>query len=379
MWEFVVILVLASMPFHSMLKLKKSDREEVPLGCKLAIPQYDQQRQCSLSPVVSDHRLVAIGDIHGSYAGLLEDLFYANITSARHECTWKAQSTKTVLVQMGDLVDRGPGALESFKCLRKLQKEAHLFNSEVVRLFGNHELWWLTGIFYEKHPTADTKANIIAFITGLIEDIVSGAVRGAYLHTINTTPIIFVHAGFSPAYLQYLRKQDIQTPPQLVNHTHNQLVQAIKRCDGFPCRTIKGEVFDAGPDRGGSGVGGPFWTDFGVLERAVQSKQGPRDFLQIVGHTMAFCYSKRQPDVHPPDYQAECSLGLVRSTDDLSGVCVDGGMFLGARAFLEITPAGHMVAYERRGKEGEVPWKIRDLTAETCKAYKPAHASVCPN
>ncbi|RYY73242.1 hypothetical protein EON63_20140 [archaeon] len=71
------------------------------------------------------------------------------------------------------------------------------------------------------------------------------------------------------------------------------------------------------------------WTDFGVLEEAVLNHQGPHTFLQVVGHTMAFCYSKRQPDIHPPDLQAECSLGLVRKTEDLSGVCVDGGMFLG--------------------------------------------------
>ncbi len=92
-------------------------------------------------------------------------------------------------------------------------------------------------------------------------------------------------------------------------------------------------------------------------------------YVLVVGHTMAFCYQKRQPGIHPPDAQAECSLGLVRPTNDLSAVCVDGGMYLGARAYLEIGLDGHMRAYERRGEEHKVAWKVKDLTEETCGKY----------
>ncbi len=87
---------------------------------------------------------------------------------------------------------------------------------------------------------------------------------------------------------------------------------------------------------------------------------------QVVGHTMAFCYDPRYPEVHPPDSQAECSLGLIRSTVDLTSLCVDGGMYLGARAFLEIGSDGHVRAFERRGVDGVVPWKTVDYTASLC-------------
>jgi hypothetical protein len=81
---------------------------------------------------------------------------------------------------------------------------------------------------------------------------------------------------------------------------------------------------------------------------------------------MAFCYSKRRPNVHPPDTHAECGLGLIRSTADLSGFCVDGGMYLGARTFLEIGTDGHFRSYERRAPEGQ-PFKAKDFTAQHCE------------
>ena len=54
--------------------------------------------------------------------------------------------------------------------------------------------------------------------------------------------------------------------------------------------------------------------------------------------------------MHPPEDQAECSLGLVRASPHMLGVCVDGGMYLGARAYLEIDEAqGAFVSHQRFG------------------------------
>lgn len=85
----------------------------------------------------TDFRTIAIGDIHGSYNGLLENLFYANVTVSKTKCEWKPQATPTIVVQLGDYVDRGPGALEAIKCMRSLQEQASQYNGEVVRIFGS--------------------------------------------------------------------------------------------------------------------------------------------------------------------------------------------------------------------------------------------------
>jgi hypothetical protein len=85
-------------------------------------------------------RVISIGDVHGSSDGLMIDLFNSNITTSLDSCEWKEQPISTLLVQMGDIVDRGAGAYEAWKCLRKLQSNAHLHSSKVVRLLGSESI-----------------------------------------------------------------------------------------------------------------------------------------------------------------------------------------------------------------------------------------------
>lgn len=83
---------------------------------------------------------------------------------------------------------------------------------------------------------------------------------------------------------------------------------------------------------------------------------------------MAYCYNPQQPGVHPPISQAECSQGLVRAAARLQSVCVDGGMYLGARAFLEIGRDAHFRAHEYyEHKIGAGGFQVKDLTSIACK------------
>jgi predicted MPP superfamily phosphohydrolase len=105
-----------------------------PVACKIT-----RNKIKSLPRLHSDNmiRLIAIGDIHGAYNGMLLNFYQSGITVSKSSCEWRNQSTPTVLVQTGDVVDRGPGVFEAFKCLRKLQSEAAFYNSKVVRLLGS--------------------------------------------------------------------------------------------------------------------------------------------------------------------------------------------------------------------------------------------------
>ena len=50
---------------------------ELPLACDM----QQKHQQCTLhSSEVDSRRVVAIGDVHGSYNGLLDVLFQANVT-----------------------------------------------------------------------------------------------------------------------------------------------------------------------------------------------------------------------------------------------------------------------------------------------------------
>ena len=74
----------------------------------------------------------------------------AGISSADDPCVWSKPSSPsarpTVLVQLGDLVDRGVESLECLRCLESLQKTVPA-GSKVVRLIGNHDIWWMEGNF----------------------------------------------------------------------------------------------------------------------------------------------------------------------------------------------------------------------------------------
>lgn len=87
---------------------------------------------------------------------------------------------------------------------------------------------------------------------------------------------------------------------------------------------------------------------------------------------MAWCYHPSKLGIHPPKEQFECALGLVRGSQDLQSVCIDGGMYAGARAYLEIDKAGHFIAHEMIEEvHGQglfsagvktLKWTVRDLS-----------------
>ncbi len=80
----------------------------------------------------------------------LQILFAAGITPDISTCSWKHKenmqfatktntSTGTLIIQMGDVVDRGKKSLEAFNCLQYLQESASLssVDDRVIRLVGS--------------------------------------------------------------------------------------------------------------------------------------------------------------------------------------------------------------------------------------------------
>jgi Calcineurin-like phosphoesterase len=81
-------------------------------------------------------RIVAIGDIHGAYDRFVAILRAANLLDTRDR--WIGQ--KTVLIQTGDIVDRGPDSKKAIDLIRKLERDAPRAGGRVYALLGNHEL-----------------------------------------------------------------------------------------------------------------------------------------------------------------------------------------------------------------------------------------------
>lgn len=93
-------------------------------------------------------RVLAIGDIHGAIQGLEELLREVELIDGKNR--WIA--TDTVLVQTGDMVDRGAGTREVLDLMRRLESEAPAKGSSVEILLGNHEVMALTGDYREVTP-----------------------------------------------------------------------------------------------------------------------------------------------------------------------------------------------------------------------------------
>ena len=82
-----------------------------------------------------------MGDLHGDFDAWREIALNARIIDPRNH--WAGG--KSILVQLGDIVDREPDSLKIIRNLMMLQKEAARAGGRVVALVGNHEAMNMTG------------------------------------------------------------------------------------------------------------------------------------------------------------------------------------------------------------------------------------------
>ncbi len=86
-------------------------------------------------------RVVVIGDVHGAYDSLLRVLERASIADASGH--WVGGTA--TLVQVGDLIDRGPDDRRVLELIMRLEEEADRAGGRVISLLGNHEVMNLHG------------------------------------------------------------------------------------------------------------------------------------------------------------------------------------------------------------------------------------------
>lgn len=89
----------------------------------------------------SSSKIIAIGDIHGDF-----DAYAAIITDAGlvdDKMNWAGGDT--ILIQTGDIADRGPDTRKIIEHIQKIQKQAPRHGGQVITLVGNHEAMNMTG------------------------------------------------------------------------------------------------------------------------------------------------------------------------------------------------------------------------------------------
>lgn len=110
----------------------------------------------TVSAAPAPERIVAVGDLHGDFKAWRTIAEDARLIDPAGR--WIGG--KTLLVQLGDIADRGPGTLDIIADLKRLQVEAARSGGRVVVLIGNHEAMNATGD--NRYVTADEYA---AFVT----------------------------------------------------------------------------------------------------------------------------------------------------------------------------------------------------------------------
>jgi hypothetical protein len=91
--------------------------------------------------LAAEQRIVAIGDVHGDLPDFIAILQQTGLMNDSRQWTGGA----TVLVQLGDMVDRGPKSRECLDLLTDLERQAPQQNGKVIPLLGNHEVMTMMG------------------------------------------------------------------------------------------------------------------------------------------------------------------------------------------------------------------------------------------
>ncbi len=283
-------------------------------------------------------RQIIVGDIHGELEGFREILCNAGLIDGKDN--WSGGNS--ILIQTGDVIDRGLCSREAVGLLRKLQQEAEAFGGEVVRLCGNHELMIIQGYY------CFTNFNNPELLAGeLIEEIKNGDIKASYTDGER----LYTHAGLRSAIKQALTDEMKTLMPGLSgdNIDLHKLSSYINEvfCDCVIKDDLESHpIFHVARDRGGfDPVGGIFWCDFHSINQSEEAWRIP----QIFGHT--------------PTGKSD-----VKTAHGLKLIDVDAGMcevYGGKRVYLEITPQGKLIQHSKSGLE----WISSSLEENSKKIY----------
>lgn len=98
--------------------------------------QATQAGAAAACDIRTPERVVAVGDVHGAYDRFVAILRAAGLVDNR--ARWNGG--RAILVQTGDVLDRGPDSRRVLDLLRRLEREAARAGGRVYPLLGNHEV-----------------------------------------------------------------------------------------------------------------------------------------------------------------------------------------------------------------------------------------------
>lgn len=98
--------------------------------------------------ITTTARIVAIGDVHGAFDRFRTLLRETKVIDGRDR--WAGGTT--ILVQTGDVLDRGPDSRRVLDLLMRLERDARRAGGRVHALLGNHEVMRMVGHLRDVSP-----------------------------------------------------------------------------------------------------------------------------------------------------------------------------------------------------------------------------------
>jgi len=164
-------------------------------------------------------RIIAVGDVHGDLMQTLKALKLGGLIDATGS---KWTGGKTILVQVGDILDRGDHELAILRLFKRLAKQAEKEGGAVYILNGNHEIMNVEGDFryvtpgaftafaelYSKKHGADPKLQTLAGATYARRELLKPGSDLAKDMAKNPTVLqvgdtLFAHAGVLQEHVDY--------------------------------------------------------------------------------------------------------------------------------------------------------------------------------
>jgi hypothetical protein len=184
-------------------------------------------------------RIVAIGDVHGAYDRFVEILKTAGLIDG--EGRWSGGTAH--LIQLGDVVDRGPDSRKALDLVRRLEREAEAAGGMVHLLLGNHEaarmlgdLRFATDGEYEAFASSNSEKVRTDYVKTL-------GVQGAREQMQQKTPLGFVEMrlafGRDGEYGRWLRQLPVTIKVNGIEFVHGGISPSVA---GMGCEKINDQV-----------------------------------------------------------------------------------------------------------------------------------------
>ncbi|RKP08961.1 Metallo-dependent phosphatase-like protein, partial [Thamnocephalis sphaerospora] len=218
-------------------------------------------------------RIVAIGDLHGDIKSALRVLQMAGVANRKGK--WIG-GDNTILVQTGDLIDRGPDTNRMLELLPDLVKSANKVGGRVIQILGNHEVMNLAGnLRYVRESEKEFSSEL--------DRAKAFDLLGRFGKRLSNLPVVyrvgdtvFAHGGITPEWAEsnmYQTNQYAKTQLKkyVADKKQNQRVMAPAILGNEGPLWYRGYVYD------------PEEAACAILQRALDAMGAKR---MVVGHTV---------------------------------------------------------------------------------------------